>query len=128
LAWIGRAESFAARQAGGWTLGRLAARVPMYGPLNTVVATEHAGNWSRRTIELDIAEPMFQFALVQMTRLTGDRHRDVSPKLREAAIDWLQAHNAPDHYVQLVREGGELQGEEEGTVFGESLPRGLHLR
>jgi hypothetical protein len=128
LAWIARAPSSAARNAGGWTLGRLGARVPMYGPLNTVTPTESVGNWVRRLIELDLAEPMFQFALVQMTRLTGDRHRDVSPKLREDAIDWLAAHNAPAHFEELVRQGGELRGEEEGLVFGESLPRGLHLR
>jgi len=128
LAWIARAESSAAPQAGGWTLGRLAARVPMYGPLNMVVPTEVVGAWARRLIELDIAEPMFQFAVVQMTRRTGDRHRDVSQKLRDAALEWLAAHEAPAHYLELVREGGELRGEEEGLVFGESLPRGLHLR
>lgn len=128
LAWIAHGENITARQAGGWTLARLATRVPTYGPLNTVVPTEHAGNWARRLIELDIAEPMIQFALVQMTRLTRDRDRDVSQKLREAAAEWLAAHKAPAHYLELVREGGELQGEEEGLVFGESLPRGLHLR
>ena len=42
---------------------------------------------------------------------------------REAA-DWLTALDAPRHFIELVRDGGTLDSEEQGLVFGESLPKG----
>ena len=35
-----------------WTLGRVAARVPVYGPLNVVVPTETVEDWIVRLLEL----------------------------------------------------------------------------
>ena len=48
-------------------------------------------------------------------------------EVRRAAADWLQDNNAPEHYVHLVLEGGTLDSEEQGRVFGEALPAGLRL-
>ena len=112
-----------------WALGRLGARVPAYGPLNAQVPAEVAEDWARRLLALyaENAEAMATFALVHLTRKTGDRHRDVSPELRAAAISWLQDRGAAPRLVELVRDGATLQEEEERLVFGESLPPGLSL-
>jgi molecular chaperone DnaK (HSP70) len=112
-----------------WTLGRLGARVPMYGPLNTVVAMEVATRWIESLLKLDAPqEPMLLFALVQLARRTRDRYRDVSDALRTQVLEWLSAQQATEQQLALVREGGELNAEETSRVFGEALPRGLRLR
>ena len=43
-------------------------------------------------------------------------------------LDWLAAHGAGQHAIALVREGGQLDADEQNRVFGESLPRGLRVR
>jgi hypothetical protein len=112
-----------------WALGRLGARVPMYGPLNAVVPAEAAANWLVNLIaarERSAAES--QLAVMQLARRTDDRYRDLPEKLRREAADWLALENAPPHFVELVRTGGSLDSDEQGLVFGESLPKGLRIQ
>ena len=73
-------------------------------------------------------DPMLQFALVQLARRTGDRYRDVNDEVRSRVLAWLGEAGAAPHNLQLVREGGQLDTEEAGRVFGEALPKGLRLR
>ena len=68
-----------------------------------------------------------QFAAVQLARCTDDRYRDLPTDMRELAIDWLANNEAPEHTIQLVREGGELDSEEQNRIFGEALPSGLRI-
>lgn len=112
-----------------WALGRLGARVPAHGPLNTQVPAEVAEDWARRLLAYyaERTEAMATFALVHLTRRTADRHRDVSPELRAAVIAWLMDRGASPRSVELVRDGATLREEEERLVFGESLPPGLSL-
>ena len=35
-----------------WSLGRLGARIPLYGPLHSVVAAEIAGEWLKALLDL----------------------------------------------------------------------------
>jgi len=65
--------------------------------------------------------------VMQLARRTDDRYRDVDDVLRDRVLDWLEDHSASEHYRQLVRDGGRLDDEEQGRVFGESLPQGLRL-
>ncbi len=65
---------------------------------------------------------------MQMARCTGERLRDVAEGVREDVARALEAADAPAHYVELVRAGGELETTEQRLVFGDSLPRGLVLR
>ncbi len=111
-----------------WALARLGARVPAYGPPSGAVDVEVVEGWLERTMAIRAGRRELAFAVMQMARLTGDRFRDVSPKLRDKALDWLEAVGAPDHYRQLVREGGDLESGEERLVFGDSLPAGLVIR
>ena len=113
-----------------WTIGRLGARVPLYGPLNTVVAPEVAARWLEALLASETiqSDAMLPFSVVQLARRTGDRYRDISEPVRERAIAWLTARGASLHHLQLVQEGGELDADEAGRAFGESLPKGLRLR
>jgi len=115
------------RSAGIWAVGRLGARVPLYGPLNTVVPIEQAQNWSKQIMQLRGAVDTAPLAVMQLGRKTGDRYRDLADADRSAITLWLESHQAPAHFIQLVREGGQLERGEQGLIFGESLPQGLRL-
>jgi molecular chaperone DnaK (HSP70) len=114
-------------EAALWALGRIGARVPVYGPLNAMVPVEVVEGWLATLIGLKHHRHSALFAAVQMARRTGDRYRDVSETTRANVLAWLSEHQAPDHFITLVSEGGELADEEQKTVFGESLPRGLRI-
>jgi molecular chaperone DnaK (HSP70) len=124
---LAREKAPAVRDALLFAVGRLGARVPVYGPLNALVAAGTAEGWARQLIEMRSADEKAAFAVVQLCRRTDDRYRDVSDRARAAALDWLQARSAAPHGLELVREGGQLRAEEQRTVFGETLPRGLRI-
>jgi hypothetical protein len=110
-----------------WALGRLGARAPLYGPLNTVVPAETAGPWLKRLIDSFGGDPAGALAVMQIARKTDDRYRDLTQKQRDAAAAYLRRENASSHFIALVERGGSLDREEQGLVFGESLPKGLRL-
>lgn len=128
LALVDRERTSAVREAALWALGRLGARSPMHGPLNTVTPSESVELWARRLLEIEPPEAALTFSIVEMVRRVGDRYRDVSQPLREQVAAWLGRRAAPAHYTQLVETGGELEEEEQELRFGEALPRGLRLR
>jgi molecular chaperone DnaK (HSP70) len=125
------------REASAWALGRLGTRVPVYGPLNTLVPVEVVEAWTQRLLALDAdpalarrageLPPSAVFVGMQLTRRTGDRYRDVSDKLRDAVQQWLIKRQAPQHFVTLVGEGGELHEDEQVWVFSESVLPGLKI-
>jgi len=115
------------RPAMAWSLGRIGARQPSYGPLNTVVPADTAAAWMTKLIELFGDDPNTQLAVMQLARRTEDRYRDVPEKARRRAEDFLIAQDAQAHFVELVRHGGRLDRDEQGLVFGESLPKGLRI-
>ena len=117
----------AARSAMAWAVGRLGQRVPVYGPLNTVVPAEKAAAWLQVLLRCDRPEMVDQIAVMQLCRRTHDRHRDLDDALRTATVDWLVQSDARSHFVELVREGGQLDSQEQGQIIGESLPKGLRL-
>jgi molecular chaperone DnaK (HSP70) len=108
-----------------WALGRIGARVPMYGPLNGLVPVEIVERWIDVLASIPEADKELWFAIMQMARRTNDRYRDISEATRDRLITRMAGHHAPAHYLKLVRDGGELEREEQDLVFGESLPQGL---
>lgn len=110
-----------------WALGRVGARVPAYGPLNTVVPPDVVAGWLRTLLDVSRCDAMEQLAVMQLARRTQDRYRDVDDGLRQKVGAWLTRADAPEHFQVLVRDGGTLDTEEQGLVFGEALPRGLRL-
>ncbi|MBN1590201.1 MAG: Hsp70 family protein [Pirellulales bacterium] len=115
------------RPSMGWAVGRIGARRPVYGPLNTVVPSEVAVKWLRRVMDAPGDEPLASFAVMELARRTDDRYRDLPDKARAEVVRWLQAVGAPDHYGQLVEQADRLDTEEQGLVFGEALPKGLQI-
>ena len=101
--------------------------MPLYGPLNAVVPANTVGEWLAKLLpqRLELAE--LPLAVMQLARRTDDRYRDLSEKLRREAADWLASSAAPRHFIELVRDGGALDSDEQGLVFGESLPKGLRI-
>jgi hypothetical protein len=108
-----------------WTLGRLGQRIPLHGPLNTVVPSEVASAWINCLLLWDEKES--SLAVMQLARRTEDRHRDISEKQRHEVVQWLTHGGAAEHLVELVRDGGQLASEEQNRLFGEALPKGLSL-
>ena len=129
--WIaelaGRKKMAPVRPAMLWTWGRLGSRVPVYGPLNTVAATEKATQWLDRLLAEPLDDPLAQFAAMQLARRTDDRYRDVAAPLREQVAERLQQAHAPQHLIKLVIEGGALDAAEQATVMGDQLPLGLRI-
>ncbi|MCA9172178.1 MAG: molecular chaperone DnaK, partial [Planctomycetales bacterium] len=108
-----------------WTLGRLGNRVPLYGPLNTVIDTKVISKWVEQLLSHSSTDNAYPFAMMQLARCTGDRHRDLPAELREqVAAKALHGH---EHLQQLVTSGGALDTEEQQQAFGESLPKGLRI-
>ncbi len=109
-----------------WALGRIAQRVPTYGPLNTVVDSNTAAEWLSVLMGLP-ADGGTHAAVMQIARRTDDRYRDVDEACRRQVLNWLSQQAAQPHLLTLVREAGELDADEQARVFGESLPKGLKI-
>ena len=116
-----------ARPAMVWALGRLGARSPVYGPLNTVPPVSAVKPWLDALMRAKIPQENEQLAVMQLARRTEDRYRDLPEDLRQQAADWLEDGQAPNHWIELVRAGGTLDQQEQGRVFGEALPIGLRF-
>ncbi|MDR5838509.1 Hsp70 family protein [Caballeronia sp. LZ034LL] len=111
-----------------WALGRIGARQPFYGSAHGVVPPDVATHWLDALLALDWkkVDPA-AFAAVQIARMTGDRSRDLPDETRAAVIQRLEAMNAAQSWIAMVRETVELDRADEGRVFGETLPAGLKL-
>ncbi len=124
---VGRKKAEAVRPAMLWALGRIGARQPVYGPLNTVVPPENAAAWLEKVVQLPVSDPTVPLAVMMLARRTDDRYRDLPEAKRRLAANWLRSQHCPQHFWELVEQGGRLADEEQGLVFGESLPKGLRI-
>jgi molecular chaperone DnaK (HSP70) len=125
---LARLRNPSENQQNWWAIGRIGARRPFYGSAHGVVPPEVAIPWLDAILALDWkkVEPAV-FAAVQLSRMTGDRSRDLPPAIREAVVRRLEAANVPQTWVQMVRETVALDDADSVRVFGESLPAGLKL-
>ena len=114
-----------------WCLGRLGARVPLYGLANTVVHRETAERWIHALLvhqfsaAREAAEAIF--ALAQIARVANDRARDIEASLRGQVLKRLDELGADDNVLLPVREYHQLQSAQEIQALGDSLPIGLRL-
>ena len=116
-----------ARDAMVWAIGRIGQRKPLYGPLNCVVDAAIVEDWLLRFLAIDSPSPMEQLAVVQLSRKVNDRYRDLDDQLRTKVISWLERCSANPTFTELVEQGGMFDTEQQGKIFGESLPQGLRL-
>jgi hypothetical protein len=110
-----------------WSLGRLGARIPLYGPLHSVVPAETVGEWLKVLLDLPLFTAATQSALVELARRTDDRLRDVDDTLREQAIARLMSLGTPDESIQLLSRYVPPERADAVRSFGESLPPGLQV-
>jgi hypothetical protein len=116
---------------GFWALTRLGARTLLYGPLNSVIHHEIVERWLDGLLAFQPGHESerlsWAFCLAQLARRTGQRALDVEESHRQRVLATLRERGAPEHWVRLVEEVSELEGEEQSQMFGESLPIGLRL-
>ena len=114
-----------------WCVGRLGARVPLYGPANTVVSKEVAERWTQALLKRSFAAGRESadaiFALAQLARVAGDRARDLDESLRQEVLARLTALGADETALRPVREYHELETAQQAQALGDTLPIGLRL-
>jgi molecular chaperone DnaK (HSP70) len=116
-----------------WALGRLGARVPLYGPAEDVVPAKKAERWIERLLTLTDAQGAprpndLALALAELARCSGDRARDLDEALRRklaARLPSLTTDGA--RLARLVLEPVAREAREERLAFGDALPSGLRL-
>jgi molecular chaperone DnaK (HSP70) len=109
-------------------IGRLGARVPLYASAHHVVPAKNAEAWTERLLRVDWKKvATAPHAAVQLARVTGDRARDVSERVREEVSKRLESVGAKDEWVRSVRELVEIGEAERVAILGEGLPIGLRL-
>lgn len=111
-----------------WALGRVGARVPFHGSSHNVVPRSVVEAWLEEVLVYDFKkEPHPGFAAALLSRMSGDRERDVSSVHRQRVIDRLRAGRVSESWISMVSEIKELTEADEKRIFGEALPSGLTL-
>jgi molecular chaperone DnaK (HSP70) len=110
-----------------WSLGRLGARIPLYGPLNCVVPVRTAAQWLRAVLDLPEFTPETASAVVQLGSRTDDPWRDIDDDLRQKALDRLAAVGIEGELNHGLQQYVPPAQADAFRIFGESLPQGLRL-
>jgi molecular chaperone DnaK (HSP70) len=110
-----------------WSLGRLGTRIPLYGPLHSVVAAEIAGGWLKSLLDLSTFTTATASAIVAIARRTDDSSRDIDDATREQAISRLRALGIAEETIQPLSTYVPSERADAVRSFGESLPSGLQV-
>jgi molecular chaperone DnaK (HSP70) len=110
-----------------WTLGRLGARSPLYGPLSSVPPPAIADRWVQGLLALKVITEEVASTIVQIAALTGDPARDLSSEARSLAVDRMRAAGHPDRAVAALATITPADATQAARLFGEPLPEGLRL-
>ncbi len=110
-----------------WSLGRLGARTPFVGPLNSVVPASTAATWLQTLLDLPDVTPDIADIIVQLGARTDDPDRDISPDVRQEALTRLEQAGITEARLQRLRDYTPAEHADAARLFGESLPAGLRL-
>jgi molecular chaperone DnaK (HSP70) len=112
-----------------WTaVGRLGARVPTYASLHHVVSPAVVERWLDHLLRQKWENvPTAAQAAVELSRVTNDRGRDVSERVRALLIKRLSQISAKPEWIRAVREYVPVAEDDRAAFFGEGLPVGLRL-
>lgn len=109
-------------------LGRLGARVPLYGSSHNVLPLALVETSLEKILRLDwktvIQAPL---AAVTLARKSGDRQRDIHDHLRQQVSAKLTTHRAPQSWIHMVEDVIELNATDEKKIWGDALPPGIRL-
>jgi hypothetical protein len=109
-----------------WAIGRFGARVPFYGPLNSLVPPAVASRWIdrllRTTPTVDTAA-----AVVQIAARTDDPARDVADDVRARIIEAFRALGISSEALRPLLEAVPQDPLDFAQALGESVPEGLTL-
>jgi hypothetical protein len=84
-----------------WSLGRLGARIPLYGPQHSVVKPEIASEWLKALLDLSTSATVGS-AIALIGRCTDDRSRDIDEAIRDQAISGLTEIGIAEDTVSLL--------------------------
>ena len=88
-----------------WSLARIGAREPLYGPIDRVLSAGLVTSWIKTILSQDWKKPQpVGMALAQLARLTGDRKRDLAPEVIQEIIDWLSLHEWATPHIRILKE------------------------
>ncbi len=111
-----------------WALGRIGSRILFHGSDHFVIPPGQLESWLQQCLTVDWKKiPQAGFAATLMTRMTGDRSRDVNTELREKVVEKLKSSKSPASWINMITKITELDEQQEKQIFGESLPPGLKL-
>jgi molecular chaperone DnaK (HSP70) len=111
-----------------WAIGRLGAREPIYGSTHQVVSVKIAEQWLHELLDQDWKKKKpAVFAATLLTRMTGDRERDIGSTVRYQVIERLRSVKAAPSWVKMVEKVVEMSAVDEKRFLGDSLPVGLKL-
>ncbi len=107
-------------------IGRIGSRIPLYASAHYVIAPREVETWIEHLMrekwdELSSAAK----AAVNLTRMTGDRARDISDNVRGEVLRRLKRHNVPEDWIKSVSEVIPASSNESLLQYGEELPVGL---
>ncbi len=111
-----------------WSLGRLGARVPIYGSIHLTVSPAQARHWLALLLKLGPEKiDGAPFAMVQLCRLSGDRTRDLDSGIRNEVLSALAKCSHSPSWLRLINEVVTLEAADEARILGDTLPAGLQL-
>jgi molecular chaperone DnaK (HSP70) len=123
-----RLEKPAETKTSWWALGRIASRIPFHGSTHNVIPKESIQNWLPQLLKADWKKEQYiAFSAVLISRMSGDRARDIDEAWRQKIIKKLKAAKAPNSWIEMLEQVKELDEKEAKRVFGEGLPPGLIL-
>ena len=110
-----------------WAVGRLGARVPLYGPLSSIVPPDEAARWIDALLAIKKMVPELAAAVVQIAALTGDPLRDLDREVVSRARQRVRDADIDEAWTRPLREVVTTSSADANRVFGEPLPHGLRL-
>ncbi len=111
-----------------WAMSRIAARDPLYGPVDRVIPPGEIAEWiSALLMKVPADTSGVGAALLSMARKTGDRARDVDESVTTRVVDWLSQNGVPEQQRRVLWEVTPLKCQEITAAFGDELPSGLVL-
>jgi hypothetical protein len=111
-----------------WALGRLGARVPIYGSIHKTIDPEKVTEWVSLLLEPNwIQVEGALFAAAQLARLTSDRARDLDDEIRARVLAALKAADTSPSWQRGVTEVVALEAADKARALGDSMPVGLQL-